>query len=165
MNKRIAILLKVVAITKCLLGLVLLLNEIHNYYNLYTVQETDDVLGVHVSMFKYKENCYKNFYLYSLLLITGVSFWINKKLYWGLTQVLLMTIFFVSIIYLWFASYIPIMTRLALSTLTLSVFMFFEIKMYNSLFLKTVEISKRVKVLSVLGGVLSFAIWFLLLAY
>ena len=165
MNRRIAILLKIIAFAECLLGCALLLNEINVYYHSYSVHEADNLFGGLVSMFKYRESCYRNLFLYSLVIITGISFWINKKLYWGLTQVLIITLFFVIITNLWFRSYVPILASVILSIFTLCIFGYFEIKMYNSLFLKTVGISNMVKWLSIFFGLLSFAVWFMLLGY
>ena len=97
-------LLSIIAFIECLFGIILLSNEIINYVHLFSIKEINDQFGGVVEWFKYKESCNKNIFLYSLLIITGLSFWINKKLHWGLTQMSLITFSFVIIMNLWFTS-------------------------------------------------------------
>lgn len=162
MNKRIINLLRIIALTSLLFGLILFSKEIIDYIHLPTTQDIDNQFGGLVDLFKYKESCYKNLFLYSLIAITGLSFWINRKLYWGLTQVLLITLLFVVIINLWFTSLLPIGTGVFLGILSLIIFIYLEIKMCSPSFLHTMGISKMVKWLFFVGGGLSCAIWFLL---
>ena len=163
MNRRVINLLRIVAVTEFLLGLILLSNEIINYAHLPTTQEINNQFGGLVEWFRYKESCYKNFFLYLLLIITGVSFWMNKRLYWGLTQVLLITLFFVIIINLWFMSSFRLELGVCLVTLSLLIiFIYLEIKMCNLLFLQTIGITKTAKYLYFFGGGLSCVIWLVL---
>ena len=87
-------LLKIIALIECIVGLFLLSNEIIECLYLPTIQEAEEKFGEIVDLFKYKESCYKNLFLYLLLTITGVCFWLNRKLYWALTEILLITLFF-----------------------------------------------------------------------
>ena len=162
MDKYIAKYLRIIAFIECSLGFILLLIEIRDYLHLPTIHEIDEQFGGLVDWFKYKESCYKNLFLYSLLMITGFSFWINRKHYWGLTQVLLITLFFVVIINLWSTSPFPIGIGICLGILSLIIFIYLEIRMCNSLFLQTMGISKKAKCLFFLGGSLSCVTWLLL---
>jgi len=162
MNDRILNFLKIIALIECLTGFILLSIEIKDYLHLPTLQNIENQFGEIVTWFKYKENCYKNFFLYSLLIITGISFWINKKLYCGLTQVLLITLFFVIIINLCSTSLFNLGVDICLGILSLIIFIYLEVKIYGSLFLQTLEISKMVKLLFFVGGGLSCAIWLFL---
>jgi hypothetical protein len=162
MNKHIDILLKIIAFIECLLGLILLSKELIDYVYLPTIQDANNQFGGIVDWFKYKESCYKNFFLYSLLIITGLSFGISKKYYWGLTQVLLITLFFVVIINLWITGVFHFIISICLGTLSLIIFIYLEIKMCNQLFLQAIGISKIIKWLCLFVGVLSCALWLIL---
>ena len=79
MNKYFVNFLRIIAATEFLLGLILFSKEIINYFHLPTIKDVDNQFGGIVDFFKYRESCYKNLFLYSLLIITGISFWMNKK--------------------------------------------------------------------------------------
>ena len=160
MNVKFVFFLKIIALAECIFGFLLLINELVSLLHLSSLQDINNQFGGTVDFFKYKESCYQYIFLYSLLLITGISFWINRKLYWGLTQVLLITIF--SIINLWFMSIIRLGVDVCLVILTLIVFIYIEIKMCNSSFLQTMKITKVVKWSFFISGGLSFIIWLLL---
>jgi len=162
MNDRILNFLKIIALIECLFGFILLLIEIKDYLHLPTPQDIENQFGEIVTWFKYKENCYKNFFLSSLLIITGLSFWINRKLYWGMTQVLVITLFFIVTINLWVANLFHIRISIFLGILSLIIFIYLEIKICNSLFLQIIGISKMTKWLFFVGGGLSCVIWLLL---
>jgi len=161
-NMKILTFLRIIALAECLFGFVLIANEIVCLVNLPTEQDANSQFGGLVEWFKYKESCYNFIYLYSLLIITGISFWLNRKLYWGLTQVLLITLFFVIIMNLWFSGLSYLWIGICLKILTLIAFIYLEIKMYHSLFLQTMGISKKAKWLFFMCGGLSCILWFLL---
>ena len=153
---------KIIAYTECILGLILLSKEIASYIHLPTTHEVDAQFGGLVTWMKYKESCYKNFYIYSLIAITGLSFWLNKKLYWGLLQALLITLCFVTIINLWFLPFFVITVTFFLIVIVLAVFIYLEIKLCNKLLLNEIKISKIIICLSLLGSGFSCFIWFML---
>ncbi|WP_291529218.1 hypothetical protein [Bacteroides sp. UBA939] len=154
--------LKVIAFIELVLGLFLLLREVDDYIRLPTTQEVDEKFGGIVDLFKYKESCYKNFFLYSLLTTAGLSFWINRKLHWGLTQMLLMTLWFVVIMELWFMRLSNWGVSSFLGILSLSIFIYLEIKIWNSSFAGIMKISKTAQWLFLVGGLISCSIWGLL---
>ena len=77
---------KILPITMITAGLLLLGLELVDYMNQIKVEELVKDMET-VSLLKYKEDSYIYFLLWIILLITGISFWINKKLYWSLTQI------------------------------------------------------------------------------
>lgn len=77
---------KILPITMIIVGLLLLGLEIIDFINLMRLDEFMRNMET-VSFFKYKENCYSYFLLWTILSITGISFWINKKLHWSLTHI------------------------------------------------------------------------------
>ena len=163
MNKHNADFLSIIAFIECLFGFILLSNEIINYVHLFSIKEINDQFGGVVEWFKYKESCNKNIFLYSLLIITGLSFWINRKLHWGLTQISLITFSFVIIMNLCFMSWFRLGMSICLGILFLIIFIYLETKICSSFFLQTMGISKIVKWLFFLCGGLSCVAWLLLL--
>lgn len=166
MNKRIVNILRIVAFIELSLGTILLSKEIMNFIHLPTVQDIDKQFGGLVDLFKYKESSHKNFFLYSLILFTGLSFWINRKLFWVMTQVLFITLTFVIIVNLWFIDRVLTYVIVFLGILLLFAFInYLGIKMYNHSVTYKMGISKQAKFLSFIGGGLSCAIWLLLQWY
>jgi len=85
----------IIAIVEMILGTILLMWEVHQMSYLYSIH--DPITEV-ADFFKYKEQTYSLAFLWTILLITGLSYWINKKLNWILTQVLIIMI---SVNFLW----------------------------------------------------------------
>lgn len=156
------IFIRIVTFIECLLGIILLGKEIVSYFHLPSVQWANDHFNGCVDFFKYKEDCYKNFFLYSLLIITGLSFWISRKLYWGMTQALLITLLFVIMINLWYDRSFKLGVNIFFGIILLILFVYLEKKMFNSLFLQTMGVNKITKWLCFFGGGLSCAIWLIL---
>lgn len=73
--------LKTLPYIQIALGLFLLVFEIRDFIELPTTKEVDEKWGGLVDLFKYKEDTYWLMPLWGLLLISGISYWINKKLY------------------------------------------------------------------------------------
>ena len=78
---------KTISLIQILLGAVLLTREIYHFMILPSGKE--DIMGGLVTLYKYKENTYSNIFMFTILLVTGVSFWINKRYYWVLNHILL----------------------------------------------------------------------------
>lgn len=62
-------------------GLILLILEIRDFITLPTVKLAEELYGQLVSLIKYKDTTYWLIPLWMLLLYSGISYWINKKLY------------------------------------------------------------------------------------
>jgi hypothetical protein len=151
--------LKFIALIECIVGFFLLSSEIIDYIYLSVVQGVDKNFGGIVDLFKYKESCYKNLFLYLLVTITGISFWLNRKFCWMLTEILLITLFFVITFNLCTISLYRLGISICLESLLLLIFIYLEMRICNSSFLQRVGISKTEKYLCFLGGGLSCAIW------
>lgn len=76
---------KTISIIQILLGTVLLTREIYHLIILPSGKE--DILGGLVTLYKYKENTHSNIFLWTILLITGLSFLINKRYHWALNHI------------------------------------------------------------------------------
>lgn len=63
------------------LGLFLLVFEVKDFIELPTTRDVDEKWGGTIDLFKYKENTYWLIPLWGLLLVSGFSYWLNKKLY------------------------------------------------------------------------------------
>lgn len=81
---------KIISIIQILLGTVLLTREIYHLIILPSGKE--DIMGGLVTLYKYKENTYSLIFLWILLLMTGISYWLNKKINWTLNQIFLITL-------------------------------------------------------------------------
>jgi len=162
MNYRIGNIVRIIAISELIIGFILLLNETLDYLHLPTTQEIENEFGQTVDWFQYKESCYKNLFLHFLLTITGLSFWLNKKLYWGLTQALIITLFFVTMINLWVANLFRPEINICLSVLLTLIVLYIEIKICNPLDIKIIGINKVTKYLCFFGGLFSCIVWLIL---
>ena len=69
-----------------IIGIILLSIEVYDYFTLYSMAEVDAMYGGIVDFYKYKENTYCPAFLWTILTLTGISYWISKKMYWILTQ-------------------------------------------------------------------------------
>lgn len=81
---------KIISIIQILLGTFLLTREI--YHLIILPSEKEDIMGGLVTLYKYKENTYSLIFLWILLLMTGISYWLNKKINWTLNQIFLITL-------------------------------------------------------------------------
>lgn len=93
MNKYVVNILRIIALVELTLGLGLFFKELNEYIHLPTEQLIEEQFGGLVTWFKYKETCYSNLFLYSLMSLTGITCWINIRLYLGLMHVLFITLF------------------------------------------------------------------------
>lgn len=46
---------------------------------LYSMDEADKLFGGLVDFYKYKESTYNQAFLWSILIFTGISYWVNKN--------------------------------------------------------------------------------------
>lgn len=163
MNKETVNILRVIALAELILGMSLFSKELSDYMHLPTIQFVDEQFGDLVDWFKYKESCYGYLFLYSLVSLTGLSFWINLKVYGGMTYVLVITLFFVVIRYLCLMYSFPFWLTFLGGISSWAMFMYLAMKMLNSSFMPTtMRLSKIFQwVFFVLGGI-SCYIWLLL---
>jgi|GEM_PF-4636838 len=151
-----------------IIGAVLLVREIQHFTVLISRAEAIEQL---ISLVKSKECTYRYFYLWTLLLLSGISYWINAKLYWVFTQIALITIFFVIVsnfILILSDSLIPLLGVIIILAVFVAVlFTFFKIfaAMYKKTYLKTIGIKDWMKWISVCLGIISYGIYFTLKWY
>jgi hypothetical protein len=152
---------KLIAIIEIVCGVILLVHEIYDFITLPTTTEIDTKYGGLVDFFKYKENTYSLLYLWIVLLFTGTSYWINKKLHWTFTQISLITLFFsVEFMYLMILTSDVIIFLIILSIFLLFLFIFLEIRLFRHKYLETIEVTNKIKLASILLGIFSYAIYF-----
>ena len=160
-----------IASFQVIVGAILLVREIRDFIILPTTTEADEMFGGVVDLFKYKECTYSLLYLWTILLFTGVSYWINKKLHWLFNQILIITLF--SLAGLWLGLFIffelfnrfeliPFIVVFLLFIVVLLLFVWLEIKMCRKSYLETIGIGSKMKWLAVFLGILSVAIYFLI---
>lgn len=157
-----------IAFFELIVGAVLLTLEFRDFIGLLTRAEADKMFDGLVDFAKYRENTYCLLYLWSILLFTGSSYWINVKLHWVFNQILLITLLlaamFELIVALYFTLHI-LSVIVCLAVLFVMLFVFLRIwnRMYRESYLKTIGIrSYWKKWFSVCLGVISSTIYFIL---
>lgn len=152
---------KIISIIQILLGTFLLTREI--YHLIILPSEKEDIMGGLVTLYKYKENTYSLIFLWILLLMTGISYWLNKKINWTLNQIFLIT--FMGIIVFPFLT-----TDLLLSNgLTLFYAIIIILILLGGLILlnqpknlKEISINMKDRILTVFLGILSVVIYWII---
>ena len=86
--------LKLIPFIEIIAGIIFLCLEIHDYRTLYSMAEADAMYGGLADFCKYKENVFCPAFFWIIVILTGISYWKNKKLYWILTQALVFMVFF-----------------------------------------------------------------------
>lgn len=86
--------LKLVPYIEIIAGVIFLCMEIHDYHSLFSMAEADALYGGLADFCKYKENVFCPAFFWIVVILTGISYWKNKKRYWVLTQALVFMIFF-----------------------------------------------------------------------
>ena len=86
--------LKLIPYIEIIAGVIFLCLEIHDYRTLYSMAEADALYGGLADFCKYKENVFCPAFFWIIVILTGISYWKNKKIYWILTQALVFMVFF-----------------------------------------------------------------------
>lgn len=159
MRQYTANILRTIAIVELALGLGLFIKELNEYIHLPTVSQVEEQFGGLVDWFKYKESCYRNFFLYFLMTLTGTSFWVNMKLYVGLTHVLFTTLFFVMAFNLYVIDLISFLLSTFIVMLSLGGLVWLRFEMAKSSFVSVMKMSKKVQWLFFICAVLSCCLW------
>jgi len=162
-----------IAFFELILGAVLLAWEIRDFITLPSTTEMDKMYGGLVDLFKYKENTYSFLFLWTILLFAGISYWINKKLHWTFNQILSITVFFAVEFILGlvlldaFVLFNPIAfaVQIFLFVGTLLLFIWIEKRMFRKIYLKNLKIGSQIKWFSIVLGIISAAIYFLIEYY
>lgn len=162
MNKYIVNILRIIALVELIIGLSLFFKELNEYIHLPTAQLIDKQFEGLVDWFKYKESCYKNLFIYSLMSLTGISCWINIRLYLGLTHVLFTTLYVVVIYNLYLGGLFSFLLNTFIATLSFVGFAYMEVKILKSSFMTTLKLSKMSKWLFFILGGISCCLWLFL---
>ena len=80
--------LKLIPYIEIIAGVIFLCLEIHDYRTLYSMAEADAMYGGLADFCKYKENVFCPAFFWIIVILTGLSYWKNKEIYWILTQAL-----------------------------------------------------------------------------
>lgn len=155
--------LKLVPYIEIIAGIIFLCMEIHDYHSLYSMAEADALYGGLVDFCKYKENVFCPAFFLIVVILTGISYWKNKKRYWILTQALVFMIFFRAMLpfYAIFIELNPVVFYI-LPLLYFTVFFVVERELFKIKQIDSVDITVKTKFIGIGIGILCTIIYFLL---
>lgn len=147
-----------------IIGIILLSFEVYDYCTLYSIAEVDAMYGGIVDLCKYKESTYCPIFLWTILTMTGISYWISKKLYWSLTQVFILLLLVKTILpfYAIFIELNPIVFYI-LPLIYITLFIVIESKLFKIKQIASTEISFGIKFTGTIIGILCCFIYLMLL--
>ena len=150
-------------IIEIIAGIIFLCLEIHDYRTLYSMAEADAMYGGLADFCKYKENVFCPAFFWIIVILTGISYWKNKKLYWILTQALVFMVFFRAMFpfYAIFIELNPVVFYI-LPLLYSTVFFVVERKLFKIKQIDSVDITVKTKIMGIGIGILCTIIYFLL---
>lgn len=156
---------RLIALLEIVIGIILLIREVRDFMVLPTVAEADKMFDGLIDFVNYKESTYHLLYLWTLLLITGISYWISKKSYWIFTQTLLITLF-CAIAFIFIKALITFYFSLVFAILmALTLLIFIWIKTYKRSYLSKMGINNKTKYVSIILGLFLSVIYLILLWY
>ena len=137
--------------------------EIHDYRTLYSMAEADAMYGGLADFCKYKENVFCPAFFWIIVILTGLSYWKNKKIYWILTQALVFMVFFRAMFpfYAIFIELNPVVFYI-LPLLYSTIFFVVERKLFKIKQIDSVDITVKTKITGIGIGILCTIIYFLL---
>jgi hypothetical protein len=150
---------KIISLTEVILGTILLTREIYQMITLPSVH--DNLYGGLVDFSKYQENTYSLTFLWLLLLSTGITGWINKKINWLFTQTLLITIFGIASLTVIILGHNEPLFIVVFILISIAFFLL-ERRLYQADFLKKIEITKQTKIISILLGLLCSLVYWII---
>lgn len=155
---------KLIPYIEIIVGIILLGFEVHDYCTLYSMNEVDAMYGGIVDFCKYKEDTYCPVFLWTILTTAGISYWINKKLYWILTQVFILLLLLKAIFPFYFIFIeLSSIVLYILPTIYITLFIAIEAKLFKMKQIASTEISFRTKSVGTIIGLLCYILYFLLL--
>lgn len=155
---------RLIAVIFSIVGAVCLINEIYDFLTLPTTKEVDQMYGGLVDLIKYKESTYTNMLFWAIVLGAGLSYWINKKVFWILSLCIVSVVMYVSIFYfcqaVTFFSLPVLVLLLFIVFCALLIFIFVRLLMIKRV--EAVSINRSDKIIGViLGFVLAILYCFL----
>lgn len=147
-----------------IIGIILLSIEVYDYFTLYSMTEVDAMYGGIVDFYKYKENTYCPAFLWTILTLTGISYWISKKMYWILTQTFIILLLLKAILpfYAIFIELNPIIFYI-FPCLYFALFIMVEMILFRIKRIESTNINTKTKMLGIGVGILCCIVYFLLL--
>lgn len=147
-----------------IIGTILLSLEVHDYMTLYSMDEADKLFGGLVDFYKYKESTYNQAFLWSILIFTGISYWVNKKLYWILTQTFLLLVL-VKVLLPFYAIFIELnpIPFYIFPTLYIVLFIWIETILFKIKQIESTPVNSQTKLLGIAIGLLCCIVYVLLL--
>ena len=145
--------LKLIPYIEIIAGVIFLCLEIHDYRTLYSMAEADAMYGGLADFCKYKENVFCPAFFWIIVILTGLSYWKNKKIYWILTQALVFMVFFRALN--------PVVFYI-LPLLYSTIFFVVERKLFKIKQIDSVDITVKTKITGIGIGILCTIIYFLL---
>ena len=164
-NGKLAI---IISILEILIGLFFLVRGIYLYPHLFSYKEADEMFGGLADFYIYKEDIYCQVFLNSIILLAGISIWINKKSFWFLNQIILI-IFLSTMPLLMIADcffspdlaeiIIAIILVIITTVILLSIFILINRKINNENYLLKIGVTNKLRVISQVLGVICSAIY------
>ena len=147
--------LKLIPYIEIIAGVIFLCLEIHDYRTLYSMAEADAMYGGLADFCKYKENVFCPAFFWIIVILTGLSYWKNKKIYWILTQALVFMVFFRAMFpfYAIFIELNPVVFYI-LPLLYSTVFFVVERKLFKIKQIDSVDITVKTKITGIGIGIL-----------
>jgi len=139
-------------------GIIFLCFEIRDYMTLYSMAEADKLFGGLVDFYKYKESTYSQIFFWGTVILTGMSYWMNKKLYWVLTQNTIFTLF-AKLGLPYILIYLAPATFFIVPLIYLALFIWLQIKLSKINKIETIIIDKQTKTVGIILGILSWFIY------
>ncbi len=159
LNSRV--LLQTSSLIMIVLGTVLLGRELYDWIVLPSIYNEEGAYGL-ITLFKYKENTYRQMFFWTIVVLTGASFWISKRTNWLFYQMLLICTSLILLIHL-SLSYLPLVFKLLVLAMivTVVILLFKQLNKY----LTTKEIKKSQKLGSMIIGFMCAMTYFLFLGF
>lgn len=150
---------KIIPTIEISLGILLLIHEIYQMFHLQSIH--DSLYNGLVDFAKYKEETYSLTFLWLMLIFTGVSGWLNDKLYWVFTQILLVTVcvlFFFPIIQVSSTGF----GLMIISVLFVIGIIYLETRLYRQELINRLNINSKTKMISISLGLLCSVIYWII---
>ena len=143
--------LKLIPYIEIIAGVIFLCLEIHDYRTLYSMAEADAMYGGLADFCKYKENVFCPAFFWIIVILTGLSYWKNKM------------VFFRAMFpfYAIFIELNPVVFYI-LPLLYSTIFFVVERKLFKIKQIDSVDITVKTKITGIGIGILCTIIYFLL---
>ena len=152
---------KLISILEISLGLILLIFEIQSIY--YRLNILNDLSYGLKQLVSYEPIQFGDLLLGIMILFTGLSYWIDKRIHWIFTQITLSLLLFKVWLpyYIYFGVQNPITIYIPPILFTLLI-IYFEIRLLNIKSLESIVINNKIKLAGMIVSILCSILYFLL---